>query len=738
MKKLLIPILALLIASPAWSAQQNISTITTKTSREALRTAVNTELGKVQSNTTELYSLAIAAPWLAQGTAPSITNVFWVDTSGASPVIKYWDGDSWEVAAAGEGGTYTLPVATSSVLGGVKQGAGTSIAADGTISVTAAGIGLGTTDNAAFGSVNAAGGTLSAGVANTTQGTLVLYTNTDPIYGFSLAPAALPSATVSLKAPAAMPTADNSLLNFDINGTGGWTDPATLGGGYTNLTSFIAQTAWRLFYSDGSGDVKELALGSDGEYLKSNGLELAPSWATPSGAAHNAVTLDTETSAILSLSDQQITLDSQTANTFLAAPNGSAGDPTFRVIADADIPSAIARDTELPTDVTITTSAVSTNDATTSKHGWLMMATAPSAGLRNILAIDNAETGYKNAALFDATSPSTQASGDSAAVGSAMVAARRDHKHAMPTIISLSAANTWTATQSFAQINAGAAGFSVDADGDVTGKSFAATRTPSPQAVDLYEGTGGGDNKVTIAPSAALSADKSIVAEAILQTTDVDDTPINGVVDAPVSSNWAADHLTAADPHAGYVLESAASANGLSLIGAANYAAMRALLDLEVGIDFNAYGTIISGASPTVDAAGEVALDTTSDQFVYYGGAKRVLTYKKQFDFAIKTPVDADDVLIFKAQTAITVTDIHVIAQGGTSISVDIQECDSAGANCATVDAAITADTDGAEDDGTLSNGTIDAGDWVKIVLGAPSGTVNFLTGSIYYVETAD
>ena len=34
---------------------------------------------------------------------------------------------------------------------------------------------------------------------------------------------------------------------------------------------------------------------------------------------------------------------------------------------------------------------------------------------------------------FDATSPSTQAHGDAAAVGTAAVAARRDHKHAMPT-----------------------------------------------------------------------------------------------------------------------------------------------------------------------------------------------------------------------------------------------------------------------------------------------------------------
>jgi hypothetical protein len=144
------------------------------------------------------------------------------------------------------------------------------------------------------------------------------------------------------------------------------------------------------------------------------------------------------------------------------------------------------------------------------------------------------------------------------------------------------------------------------------------------------------------------------------------------------------------------------------------------------------------GTAPTVDAAGETAVDTTSDQFVFYGASKRVLPHKFQENFAIKTPVDADDFFLFKAQQAITITDIHVITIAGTSIDVDIQECDSAGVNCATVDAAITADTDGAEDDGTLTNGTIDAGDWVKVVLGAPSGTVNYLTGSIYYTITED
>lgn len=56
------------------------------------------------------------------------------------------------------------------------------------------------------------------------------------------------------------------------------------GGGYTNLTEFIDQTAWRLFYSDANGDVTELALGANGTFLKSNGASSAPSFAVPSGS----------------------------------------------------------------------------------------------------------------------------------------------------------------------------------------------------------------------------------------------------------------------------------------------------------------------------------------------------------------------------------------------------------------------------------------------------------------------
>lgn len=47
---------------------------------------------------------------------------------------QFWDVDHW--ANLGGAGSYTLPVATTTILGGVKQGSGTTIAVDGTISVS--------------------------------------------------------------------------------------------------------------------------------------------------------------------------------------------------------------------------------------------------------------------------------------------------------------------------------------------------------------------------------------------------------------------------------------------------------------------------------------------------------------------------------------------------------------------------------------------------------------------------
>jgi hypothetical protein len=141
-----------------------------------------------------------------------------------------------------------------------------------------------------------------------------------------------------------------------------------------------------------------------------------------------------------------------------------------------------------------------------------------------------------------------------------------------------------------------------------------------------------------------------------------------------------------------------------------------------------------SAATAGTDYSTPSSTDTLTNKTLNTAGTGNDITVPFEYHLTITTPADADDVLIFKAPRAITITDIYTIvdpADSAESISVDIQECDGTGDNCATVDAAITADNDGAEDDGTLSNGTIDSGDWVMLVLGAPTGTITALTVTI-------
>lgn len=79
-------------------------------------------------------------------------------------------------------------------------------------------------------------------------------------------------------------------------------------------------------------------------------------------------------------------------------------------------------------------------EATTTAVGLAPAATAPAAGLLNVLAIANGETVRTDKALFDTTNPEPAGS---AAPGTAIIAARRDHVHAAQTTVS---GNAGTAT----------------------------------------------------------------------------------------------------------------------------------------------------------------------------------------------------------------------------------------------------------------------------------------------------
>ncbi len=126
-------------------------------------------------------------------------------------------------------------------------------------------------------------GTAQLGATGGTLGQLKLAGNTSGIITIKSQAVA---GTYNFNLPTTAGTSGYLLTSGGGGGTAmTWTDPSTFGGGYTNLTQFVAQTPHRLFYSDASGDVQELAFGTSGQYLKANGTTSTPSWDTPAGGS---------------------------------------------------------------------------------------------------------------------------------------------------------------------------------------------------------------------------------------------------------------------------------------------------------------------------------------------------------------------------------------------------------------------------------------------------------------------
>lgn len=149
---------------------------------------------------------------------------------------------------------------------------------------------------------------------------------------------------------------------------------------------------------------------------------------------------------------------------------------------------------------------------------------------------------------------------------------------------------------------------------------------------------------------------------------------------------------------------------------------------------------IPNGTGPTVDTAGQIAIDTTGDQLIYFGGAERVVTFQFTKSFALEDPADADSILLWEVPFDITIVSWSCIVDPGDtgeSVAVDLQETDATGDSGASIDAAVTCDNDEANDDGTLSNPTLDAGDYLLLDIGTVTGTVTWLSGSIVYTVDA-
>ena len=495
------------------------------------------------------------------------------------------------------------------------------------------------------------------------------------------------------------------------------------------LASFTNQTAWRIFYSDGSGDVKELALGADGEYLKSNGASSVPSWGTPTGAAHDAVTLSTDLgNNLLGLSTQQLTLDSQTSNYVFAAPNGSSGVPSFRALVSDDIPSLSA--TYAVIAGTPSTTFQIDNDATGPKlknsSGNLEVRNAGDTAYANITAdkitfgsmessaADGSHFGNVDNTAAHHTSP-TPVNGDFDSIAGTMYVYRSSAWNQI-----------WDA---------------LSAPRPVSGPSSA----PTDGALVAFDGTTGRLVKqgtaIGTSPGNIMAVPTDPAANVLWGWDDTD----NAMHTISLGANLSYDHATYTlsasgsgmswPAAAGIALYSGSSSWGTSLSSstASHYLRRNAAND---GYEF--------GALPISDTAYDASSWDTStdaptknavrDKIETLAAASHTHTYTESF--VVKSPADADDFLLLKAPAALTITSLNCVAQVTTSgsITAAIQECDGDGANCA--DGGISLTADGSNDsDTSFTDASIASGNWLKVVLGAPTGTVNFVSCTLSYTR---
>jgi hypothetical protein len=123
--------------------------------------------------------------------------------------------------------------------------------------------------------------------------------------------------------------------------------------------------------------------------------------------------------------------------------------PTWKKIAYSDDPPAAHSLLDSAVHNDVLTDAVTAGDVIFGNDTpkWASLAiTVPAATFFNVVGVFNAETTPSWKALFDATVPVTQAAGDAAAAGTAVVAARRDHRHGMPATLPATAHDLLAAT----------------------------------------------------------------------------------------------------------------------------------------------------------------------------------------------------------------------------------------------------------------------------------------------------
>lgn len=157
--------------------------------------------------------------------------------------------------------------------------------------------------------------------------------------------------------------------------------------------------------------------------------------------------------------------------------------------------------------------------------------------------------------------------------------------------------------------------------------------------------------------------------------------------------------------------------------------------------------TIPNGASPTVNATGQVALDTTDKTVIAYDGAMAFVVSHatKDFSVTISTPPGGwvgAAIPIWNAppDMAVTIKSVRWTCMAGTSITTNIEErafASLASGGTDIVGADVAADTNG-ETSVIFSNASIAAGAHLVLTPSAVSGSPDYLVVHVMYAEDVE
>jgi len=247
----------------------------------------------------------------------------------------------------------------------------------------------------------------------------------------NLAPSNVSWSTNTLDYPGSITSATWNGVAVAINRGGTGQTTATAG---FNALSPITSTG-DLIIGNGTNSATRLAIGTNGYVLTSNGT--TASW---TAASAGTVTSVTGTSPVVSsggatpaislaasYGDTQNPYASKTANYVLAAPNGTAGVPTFRAIVAADIPTLNQNTTGTAANITATSNSTLTTLSSLSLPysqlsgvvpTWNQNTTGTASNVTGTVAIANGGTGattasaaLTNLGAYPASNPSGYGTG---------------------------------------------------------------------------------------------------------------------------------------------------------------------------------------------------------------------------------------------------------------------------------------------------------------------------------------